>query len=337
MHKSITRLHNKLDRLTQNILDYFALKSSGKLFSNLTSLVNPFFIVLTPGSLHLAEKCLSFIPSHIEIILLLNGLDRWEESWVRSHLNVTDIIALRTANKKFIEHGKIFDLIIDNYQKPFGILDFDCFVLNPSIFDLVTSLDSNSMLNALFLRATGIIEVPGTFFMFINSPLILRIKNKYHVNSRIVKYEELNTFVKRQISTIGFKDGLYPQDGMKQFDTLMLIVALGITEGLFCNYTLKIPGSPSLTSDLYDVFHISGTTVRSINHLQNPSHERWRLRGSYFWYRLLEDRTDDELKDFYQNKYGDIKSEQILSQIPGSREKLGEGFFTAVENVINHY
>jgi hypothetical protein len=193
------------------------------------------------------------------------------------------------------------------------------------------------MLNAFFLRTQGVIEIPGTYFLYFNTPIINSIRQKYHVGSKIVTNSQLNKRIKEQLATIGFVENIYPQKGMDQFDTLILLIALGISEGLSCNYCMRVPGSPSLDSDRYEIFHVSGTTIRSTAHLQTPSFERWRLRGSFFWYRLLEAHNDDELKRQYQKKYGDIKAGELLDKVPGSREKLGNEFFTTVDRILRQY
>ena len=60
---------------------YCGIKHAKRELHNLHDLKTLFFITCTPGSLHVVDLCLRFIPKSIDIILALNRLDQWEENW----------------------------------------------------------------------------------------------------------------------------------------------------------------------------------------------------------------------------------------------------------------
>ena len=292
--------------------------------TRLPRLTQPFFIIGIPGSLHIVDLCLHCVPSSTNIILVSNGLDGWEQEWAKDHLRVQSIITLKSK----AEHGRVLDLLFDSLAVPFGILDYDCFVFNPSYFARMTCLAPQSLLNALFIyrNPNRDIVIPHTVFLFFNAQAVRMLRRKYRVSCRQVNYAQLSRRVRSRLSTIGIDEFHYPEGQKRYFDTFRLLVCLGYTEGYLCDFLEEFQAASAPGKDL---FHVGGASH------PNSSGDPWLLRGSYFWRRALEVHPDDELRRRYLERYGDTTAGQLLADNPGARELVGPGFFEFVERIVH--
>ena len=325
LHEVFMSFKNRVNSHINAIKKKRSIKLASRQFKILSDIWHPYFIVGISGSLHLIEICLQYIPSDVNLILILNGMESWEKEWIRKHLQVNKIITI----EKVLEHGIILDLILDNTSDTFGILDYDCFVFDPSYFSLLRSLDDHAMINALFASENPNlnIEFPQTFIMYINTPVINYLRRKYHVAVSCRKYSQLSKKAKQKIATIGIDKKHYPEDflGKEYFDTFRALISLGIAEGFQVNFLEKF----NFSSSLGKVFHVG--SVSNPNVLKN----RWQRRGSYFWRRLLEVNKDNELKKRYYEKFGHITPIELLSHYPSFEVETGMDWFNFVEKFIN--
>jgi hypothetical protein len=323
MFRIYKRLYNEVNNYLEAFLENIAIELTSKQFLALKDLRQTFFVVGVPGSLHLVELSLRYIPSGFNVVFISNGMDKWEQAWAMKHLGVHSIITI----DKLLIHAKVMDLIFDNFSEAFGILDYDCFIFNPSYFSRITSLESNSMLNALFVYKNLIlnIEIPETFFLYFNTPIIKSLKQKYHVNCNLYKYPVLSRKVKQQLATIGIDENHYPEHFKNYFDTFRLLLCLGIADGYQVNFIDKFP-TVSVPSN--EVFHVGGVAR------PNNINSNWQMRGSYLWRRALEVNKDCKLRQRYWEKFGDISAKELLVKYPGYKEKIGLDFIDFVEKIV---
>lgn len=291
---------------------------------NLNTIPDPFIIVAIPGSVHIVELCRRFIPPQVNVILVSNGLDDWEQHWVDKHLNFNSVIKI----KSLVRHGTILDFLLDQLTEPFGILDYDCFILDPSVFSEITRLRSTDLVNGLFPYHNPVIDIrlPETFCLFINTQIINEIRQKYHASCNQLRFYQLPGRIKKQLATIGIDKDHQPEHYKRVIDTLKLVLSLGLSEGYQCNFIKDF----SLDGDLsQNVLHIGGTSL--------PNYEigPYQLRGSYFWRRALDVHPDGELREYYHGKYGRKTAAQLLEEYPHFPDRVGAAFFDMIEMICS--
>lgn len=318
------RNHNAKDwlRTIQNSL----IKQYANLtFPNIQPGTSPFFVTCIPGSLCEVELCLQHIPDDQPVYLIANGLAKWERDWIKRNLNCEGIISIFRT----LLHGDIIDLLLDNINQPFGIMDYDCFIFEPALFIRLRELTGNTLLNAVFGQKNRKLDLdfPETFVMFFNTSVINNIREKYHVGSNLTHYSSLSNSIKQKLSTIGIDNSHQPEDFKDYIDTTKLWLSLGMTEGYKVNFFER---QYTLTTDFQKVFHVgAGNKTDRLNSI-------WNVRGTYFWRRALETCKDDTVKKKYYQKYGELKSYDIPKIVPELCEQIGREFFEVVEKVVNN-
>jgi len=305
------------DLWSKPILDEAASKL--KAFDNLDS---PYIIVAVPGCLCELELCLRHIPIQQDLLIVDNGLTGWERSWFNDKHRQIPVLEL---GKKMIDHARVLDMILDNFGKAFGILDYDCFVFEPSLFDNLSKIESDVMMNALFCQTDNQLNIktPETFIAFLNTDLINQIKQKFGVNSQSKYFFEISNEVRSQLKLIGV-DKDHPLEQYKNyFDTTRLWTALGLSLGYKVNFIKELN-----TREADGVFHIgAGSSHTSLNRY-------WAKRGTYFWRRALETCPYSELQEQYYRNYGPMKTADIHEKVPGLVKELGNVYFENVEKIV---
>lgn len=255
-------------------------------------------------------------PPQVKIAIISNGLSSYENEWLKENIRCDQIIALSSV---FL-HGDVIDLLVKNVEYPFGILDYDCFVFRPELFIEAANIEKNDQLNAFFYTANQSLnlEIPSTFFLFINAPVYRELMSKYRINCTHYAYYQLPLRVREKLRIIGI-DGKHRPDSFKNyFDTLQALMMIGLVEGNSIKFKRKLP-SRFTPSD--EVFHVGGVSdPNSYKHL-------WGVRGSYLWRLVLDHHPDDSLRRYYEGIYGVKSPSEVLDSFPNSRRKIGDDFF----------
>jgi hypothetical protein len=315
---------NRIYRLYKKTESQLLLQKAKRDFPNLTGINKPFFIIGVPGSLCVSDICFRFIPPDQPIVFVDNGLSKWESNWAMDHFKANGIVSLdRTYN-----HSTILDFLFDNYPSPFGILDFDCLVLNPSLFTQLRQIEPNTMINSVFLQRFRNMNVPETFILFLNTPVINNVRQKYGVTTDVISIDKLSSKVLLSLLTLGFNEENFRYEDNKienYFDTMRLVYFLGLAEGYECKFLRQYP----LDLQTYDeIFHIgAGHKTWSLNTI-------WNTRGTYFWRRSLESCKYPDLQHHYWSKYGNMSSDDVLTSAPDFCEKIGPEFFSFIEEIL---
>ena len=327
LKKKLGQLYTKAYGLHQEFFDQILTRFSSRQIKDLPEMVNPFFVTGISGSLHIMNLALKYIPSNVDLVLILNGMEKWEQDWAKNHFEVKAVITM--DSKRTLPHSAILDLLLDNYANPFGILDYDCFVFNQECFTAIQSFTANSVINSLFeYKYTNVnLRIPHTFFLFFNSQVIKRIKDKYGVNSSITDFRSgLNSTVLEGLNKIGINENNYPETNKKYFDTLRLLVCLAYSEGYSCNILDEFVTKPVENSD---AFHVGGVA--------NPNYYKsfWSMRGVYFWRRALEECKDLKIKQKYHEKYGFKRPEEVFEKSPEIKNQISQEFYNFIEGIVH--
>lgn len=325
LRKIFRVLISKQKKISKDIEQNLIIKKAEKQFHTLPELSNPFFIIGISGALHIMELSKKYIPKNIDTVLVLNGMDEWEQNWARMHFSCKAVITL--DNQKMLPHSKVLDLLFDNYYAPFGILDYDCFVFNPDCFARMQDIKSNHILNSIFFHESPILgRVPQTFFLFFNSNLIRALKKEYKVSCDITDYrKKIHSKIRVKLSEIGLDQNHYPENIKDYFDTLILLISLGHANSYYCNYFDHYKKGPSKSADL---FHVGGVAN------PNTTYGWWGVRGSYFWWRALEECQDIALQAHYYQKFGQRHSSTIFDPFPKFKNEVSQEFFDFVDRIV---
>lgn len=320
-----TSLYKRLYSLYRDFQAKYVLLEAKRHLISLHKIDNPLFIVVIPGSLHLVEICLRFVPQNISTILINNGLSDWESDFSRKHLNRAGIINI----PRMIEHGQVIDFLLAGLDQPFTILDYDCFVFKTSIFSEMTVIESGQMMNAIFAHRNEVLklDVPETFMLTLDPKIIRQLQSTYHVTSKMQDFCTVPVKARHKLSTIGIDAHHYPEEYKSHFDTMRLLFALGLAEGYKCNFIRRIPTVCPVNDE---IFHIGGSTDNSNSTI------KWQMRGSYFWRRALEECPYPELKAYYSERFGLLSPYELLKKNPALAMQIKKEFFSIVEDIV-HY
>lgn len=299
-----------------------ALRELERQYQRLAHLDRPFFIVLMPGGLHLVKLALGCIPPNIDVVLVLNSTAAWENEWAKTHLKVSGMLKSRLR----LAHSAVLDFLFKNVKQPFGVLDYDCFVLDATLFDVIRAVPPDAAMNSYFVYKNPdlALEIPETFFLFFNAGIIERIRSKYQIDSGLYTWDELAVPIKDQLRSIGIDATRYPEPHKRYFDTMRVLLLLCIAEQVPCHFPAEYPALPKPNLTL---FHVGAASKRKVDT------DIWGLRGSYFSRRILELSADPTLRDGYGKLLGFESAEAILQSFPSARAEIGEAFIRFTEEL----
>lgn len=205
-----------------------------------------------PNVLHFLIPCLKLIPKNKNIFLILNGTRSWEEKYLRENYAYYPIFKLITFPHSSLSHGTLLNLLIENNQSNFGIMDHDLYIFNKEIFDKLIFNKDECVIGAFkLMNKKSALTFPTTNFMFLNVSLIKKIMVKYKIGAQI--YTKIPSRLKNKLSTINLGYNNFLKDYLYYFDTFNMILAMAFYEKL----SVKI-----LKLNDKDLCHIGGTSKK---------------------------------------------------------------------------
>lgn len=194
-----------------------------------------FFVIAVPRSLGLLEPCLKLVPEGVPLALVVNGMPAAEEQALTRLLPATPRFRLSAVPGSWWEHGAVLDLLTDAVDRPFGLLDHDCYVMDGSIFERL-ELGERDLLAAPdvpgFFRlneASGL-RFPRTHFLYLNAPLVREVRRRHGISCR--KATRTPAGLREPLAALGLGDHNFPPHPMRFWDTLQLVTAAGLADGL---------------------------------------------------------------------------------------------------------
>ncbi len=184
-----------------------------------------------PNILHFLKPCLNLIPKNINLFLILNGTSSWEEKYLRENYAYYPIFKLITFPYSSLSHGTLLNLLIENNQSNFGIIDYDLYIFNKDIFNKLIFNKDECVIGAFKLmnKKSGL-TFPTTHFMFFNVSLIKKIMVKYRIGAQI--YTKIPSRLKNKLSTINLGYNNFLKNHFLYFDTFNMILAMAFYEKL---------------------------------------------------------------------------------------------------------
>lgn len=289
----------------------------------LRSRENLLFIIGLKGSLHLIQIFLRYVPKSENVVLILNGMDPFEIEYARKNLKVARIVIV----KEQLKHGEMMDYLFSNMKTNFSILDYDCFILDPTYFQKIKQIKENSMGNVLFMYHNPVLdlEVPSTHFMYFNTPLTRKIIKEYKIRCSIKEYKHLSDKIKQKMREIGIDENHLTEDFKDYLDTMRVLFSIGIAEGYPFHW---IDRNVDNDAEKNVAFHPGGVSDPRI------LHNRWRMRGSYLWQSVLAKNPDNSLREYYLKLFEPLPSLSYVKEQLIIEGHTGPGFFNSVEKIL---
>ena len=241
-------------------------------------------MVAMPGAPHLAVAS----AVHVEkagLLIVANGVGDAECHALAPFCNSL----LRTGS--VLSHNEVIEVLINNVDGDFWLLDHDCFVLDPILLTDVPETE-DSFGAFVFQETYGDLIIPQTFLLRLNAGSLRSFGKAFKVGVGIVKWGGLSKMAKKAIEDSGMVEGHYPEFSKPYFDTFRAIHFAGLASGLgfvsLRNYSASFHYNN-------EVIHLGGTSHPVwTNELDKEpgSDSFWRIRysilGAYGWKLLAE-------------------------------------------------
>lgn len=205
-----------------------------------------FFVIAVPRSLRLLEPCLKLVRGHVSLALVVNGMGVAEEEGLGRAFPDLPRFRISTVPGTWWEHGAVIDLLADEVERPFGLLDHDCYVMDPSIFgrlqlgerDLLAVPDAPGFWRRN--EASGL-RFPRTHFLYLNAPHLRELRRRDALSCR--KATRTPARLREPLAALGLGDHNFPPHPMRFWDTLQLVMAAGLADGLAWRFLPVAEGS----------------------------------------------------------------------------------------------
>ena len=192
---------------------------------------NHFYVIVVPNTLHLLNPCLRLIPNKIQVVLILNGIQRWEEEYILKNYPTYPAFKLTTFRGSLLSHGTVLTLLLEKNEKNFGIFDHDLYVFDNKVFEQLDFEPDECVIGAFQIKnVEADLIFPTTHFMFFNAPLIRDVMDKYRINATV--YRWIPSRIKPLLAEMNLGYHNYLKSYATVFDTFNMIQALAFYEGL---------------------------------------------------------------------------------------------------------
>lgn len=265
-----------------------------------------FYVIVMPRTLHFLLPCLDLLAGRVSVLLLGNGARAWERKFLKAKYSELPFFELRTLPGTSVAHGDVISLLLAHNDSNFGILDHDCYVLDPAVFAQLDPGPRDCLLGVFpgFSTRTGIFY-PETFFLFFHTQLLRELMQRYRVDARA--YRQAPPLAAAQLERFGLGARTFLKDYHNFFDTLHVLLALALSEGM----SVRFLGAPRELS----IFHVGGTSIGTT--------QTKALPDLYMHFRFLELADSAILNARYAHLTFPLRSsEELRARLPRTPEVL---------------
>lgn len=222
-----------------------------------------YFMFFSRGLLHWVTKSLSYVPDHVNLVLLGTDLPDDEQDWISRNLKRPfHNIGIRVNDK--IAWKFLFDVNEFN----FGWLDIDCLVLNSDLFDEMRTIAGRDILNGTWWFDSDFgFELSATYFMFFNAQAIQALRAARVVHSP-------NCYASHTMSCPPFGQNYYSEPLTRRARRQLLRVVPPDADGNPC---------PPAREDHFETTVVPQLMGRSLGfgarHVRNLRRQAWNFMG----------------------------------------------------------
>ena len=254
-----------------------------------------FYVIAVPGTLHYLLMSLRLVQDKVRVILIDNGLSRWERAFLAERFPHIAMFRLHTLPASLCAHGDVLNLFFEVTESDFGILDHDTFVFDPLILaDPRFAADEFVTAAWCYRNTTNGLPSPRTYLLQFHTSVIKYVMSAYGVGMQV--YQWLPNRLWLRLKEIGFGPGNFPKDYVKGFDATNLVSALCLADGFHARCL-----------DLEDraAVHLGGTSYRA------------DIVRTYLALRFLEACGEPDLSATYAPHFAPFRtSVEALAQVP---------------------
>lgn len=259
-----------------------------------------FYVIVMPGMLHFLLPSLALLPPGLRVRLIANGAAGWERRTVARHFPHYPMCRLRGLPRTSLTHGDVITLLLETNSGNFGLLDHDCYVFDPAVFDDLAP-GPGQCLTAVYggVAARTGLPYPETYLLFLDATVLRDIARRYHVEART--YRAVPEHLRSVVERVGLGHGVYVKDHATFFDTLHLMLILAIAEGYESRFLQWVDDS--------SIAHLGGTSWKT-----PQTKERVEC---YVDWRFLELAHDDVVRRRYARRFRPFRSAaQLRAAMP---------------------
>lgn len=242
-----------------------------------------FFVIVMPFTLHFLLPCLALLQRHVQVVLLINGARHWERRILRERFPALPIFRLYSLPLTSIAHGDVINLLLENHQGNFGLIDHDCYIFDEGLFTQLKPENDEALL-ALFHEASRTVDMifPHTYFLFFHAEPLRQLMRRYGVDARL--YRETPPAACDAFARLGIGPGKFLKHYHTFHDTLHVLLGVALAEGMTVRYLSSDDEVPAM--------HVGGTSI--------GTHHTKGLYELYIHLRFLELLNDPLLNRRYR-------------------------------------
>ncbi len=302
----ILRIYRKFayvvnDHVLQGLINHRYFNQFQKKYS--TRLGGHFYLIVMPNTLHFIIPCLDLIAGKAQVILLLNGASDWEAGCLQRRWPHLPQFRLKVLPKSSVSHGYMINMLLQNNEQNFGIIDHDFYLFDSTVLDRLKFAENECMLSILgdVSGRTGL-TYPLTHFLYMNTAPLKELMSRYRVGAQ--SYRRLPRLTRQKLREIHLQDKSFLKDYHNFFDTLHVLLALAYAEG-WCTPLIELKTKEA-------AYHLGGTSI--------GTHHTKELVQLYIGLLLLEFVNDKEITQRYADSFEPYQSSAdvllILPRIP---------------------
>ncbi len=256
---------------------------------------NHFYVIVMPNILPYLALCLNLIPKNINLFLILNGTDKWEDTFLKDFYKNIPFFKLHLLPHSSLSHGRLLNLLLTHNQYNFGIIDHDLYIFNKDIFNQL-KFKSDEFIIGIYKITNTLSQhtFPTTHFLFFNVRIIKNIMLKYNIGAQ--KYRIIPFRLKKKLATLNLGYHNFLKEYLNYFDTLNLIMAMAF----YNKFIAKIIESNHFT----DAYHLGAT-----------SHGPDNLYRTYRTLKFLELPQNHFLREKYSRRFANFGSAEDMIKL----------------------
>ncbi len=314
----------RLELISRAIRRLPARWSLKRQLSALTQVERTYFVVLMPASLHIAELAMKKIERECRVVLVSNGLSDEENEWIRENLPDYPLLISQVP----LHHHQVLNTLLRVWRLDFGIMDYDCFVMDGSLIHQMSSPEENQLAAATFMfrnDSLGIVT-PETFLIYFQINNMKRIMRKYKVDSRLYRWDKINDQAKAALAEMGVNESNMFEPHKDYIDTLKLIFLLGVRDGLHFEFVARHQDGRGDPASVYHIGSVAKPHVTS---------DTYSYRGSYFWRQALEHSGDETLRAVAISRFDPGTSLDLEREYSEFHDALGDDYFAFTNELFS--
>lgn len=210
-----------------------------------------FYVIVMPQTLHFLLPCLSLVVKDVRLILLLNGAAQWEADLLKARWPHLPQFRVATLPHSSVNHGAMVNLLLENNEQDFGLLDHDLYLFDTSALAQLQFAEKEFLI-CLWAETDPKSQwiYPLTHFLYFRVGALRRLMKQYGVGADL--YRHVPEPARSRLLELGLREGHPLKSYHNFFDTLHVLIALAYAEGLeLCQLEVAEGG----------VYHVGGTSI----------------------------------------------------------------------------